>query len=100
MFSISPGEVFLALIIYIIIYCPFSKSNFCIRGIYKDPQIVQNFKKMRKGVAIDLNSSRDRPVGHPWSRLTLFESINVVNNTRETLKMANGKVGKEIYDKF
>jgi len=34
------------------------------------------------------------------SGLTLFESINVVNNTRETLKMANGKVGKEIYDKF
>lgn len=34
------------------------------------------------------------------SGLTLFESINVVNNTRETLKMANGKVGKEIYEKF
>jgi len=34
------------------------------------------------------------------SGLTLFESINIVNNTRETLKMANGKVGKEIYDKF
>jgi hypothetical protein len=34
------------------------------------------------------------------SGLSLFESINVVNNTRETLKMANGKVRKEIYDKF
>jgi len=34
------------------------------------------------------------------SGLTLFESFEVVNNTRETLKMANGKVGKEIYDKF
>jgi hypothetical protein len=34
------------------------------------------------------------------SGLTLFESINVVNNTREALKMANGKVEKEIYDKF
>jgi hypothetical protein len=34
------------------------------------------------------------------SGLTLFESINVVNYTRETLKMANEKVGKEIYDKF
>jgi hypothetical protein len=34
------------------------------------------------------------------SGLTLFESINVVNNTRETLKMTNGKVGKEIFDKF
>jgi hypothetical protein len=34
------------------------------------------------------------------SGLILFESINVVNYTRETLKMANEKVGKEIYDKF
>jgi len=34
------------------------------------------------------------------SELTLFESIEVVSNTIETLKMANGEVGKEIYDKF
>ncbi|KAL4131275.1 hypothetical protein QTP88_008612 [Uroleucon formosanum] len=34
------------------------------------------------------------------SGLTLLESIEVLNNTRETLKMANGKIGKEIYDKF
>ncbi|XP_022168863.1 uncharacterized protein LOC111032735 [Myzus persicae] len=34
------------------------------------------------------------------SGLTLFKSIEVVNTTRETLKMANGKVEKEINDKF
>lgn len=34
------------------------------------------------------------------SGLALFESIEVVNNTRETLKMASGKIGKEINDKF
>jgi len=30
----------------------------------------------------------------------LFEPIEVVNNTKETFKIANGKVGKEIYGKF
>jgi hypothetical protein len=30
----------------------------------------------------------------------MFESINMTNNIKETLKMAIGKVGKEIYDKF
>jgi hypothetical protein len=30
----------------------------------------------------------------------LFESIEVVNNTRETLKMVKGKAEKKIYETF
>jgi hypothetical protein len=30
---------------------------------------IKEFKKIRKGVAIDSNKSRNRPVGHPWDIL-------------------------------